>query len=270
MRASPEGLGRAARLERWEADLEPLLRAPGGRLWRTHSDAVNDALVRRWIPAAGHGIALKTDVFDEAMGAGLLPGLEALGFDVVGIDIAPSVRHTAASRHPSLRVVAADVRRLPFAEGTFDAIVSNSTLDHFESRDDILVALRGLHRALKPGGLMLITMDNLRHPAVALRNALPYPLLRRLGLVHYPTGATVGPRGLARLLADARFDVVDSAAIVHCPRALAVRRAESVERTASPAGRARFLRRVARWEALERLPSRYLTAHYVGMLARKP
>lgn len=269
MLAPPERPDAIPGPRRWEVDLEPLIRAPHGRLWRVHSDAVNEALVERWIPAIARGLALKTDLFDEAMGTGLVPRLEALGFGVVAIDVAPSVR-AAAARHRSLGIVAADVRRLPFAEACFDVIVSNSTLDHFERRDEIAEALEGLHRVLKPGGLMLITMDNLRHPGVALRNALPHGLLRRLGLVDYPAGATVGPRGLAATLRDAGFDLLHSAAILHCPRALAVRRARSVERNGSPAGRRRLLRRLARWEALERLPTRSLTAHYVGVLARKP
>lgn len=270
MQTPPDGTGRAPVPQAWDADLAPLLRAPAGRLWRVHCDAVNAALIARWVAGPARGLALKTDLFDEAMGEGLRSQIEALGFDLVAIDIAPSVRRAASSRHRSLRIAAADVRRLPFADGAFDLIVSNSTLDHFDSRAEIREALRGLNRVLKPGGLLLITMDNLRHPGVALRNALPHEFLRRIGLVKYPAGATVGPRGLARLLRDAGFDLLHSAAILHCPRALAVHRALTVERNGSPARRQRFLRHLTRWEALERLPTRFLTAHFVGMLASKP
>lgn len=255
--------------DRWDSDVEPLLRASTGRLWRAHSDAVNVGLVERWLPERARGLALKTDLFDEAMGDGLFPRLDERNFEVVAIDIAASVLAAAASRHRRLRVVAADVRRLPFADGSFDLVVSNSTLDHFANRGEILAALVGLHRVLKPGGLLLITMDNLRHPAVALRNALPQRALRRLGLVDYPVGATVGPRGLARLMREARFEVLDTAALLHCPRVVAVRRARSVERHGSESDRRRLLRRLSRWEALGRLSTRYVTAHYVGMLARK-
>ena len=86
---------------------------------------------------------------------------------------------------------------------SFDVVVSNSTLDHFETRDEILTSLRGFHRILRPGGRLLLTMDNLANPAVALRNALPYALLRRSKLVAYPIGATAGPGRLRRMLKDA-------------------------------------------------------------------
>lgn len=254
----------------WESALEPLIGGPTGRLWRAHSDAINGELVARWLPHGAAGRVLKTDLYDEAMGDGLSSLLAAQGFDVVAIDIAPSVLTTAASRHGALGVVAADVRRLPFADASFDAVVSNSTLDHFATRGEILESLRGLARVLKPGGRLVLTMDNLRHPAVALRNALPQRALRRVGLVDYPVGRTLGPRGLARMVRDAKLEVLDTATLLHCPRVLAVRRARAIERSASAASRARFLQRLARWESLARLPTRYLTGHYVGILARKP
>lgn len=270
MRASTDRPGFTPGRRHWESALEPLIGAAAGRLWREHSDAVNGELVERWLPREAAGRVLKTDLFDEAMGEGLHPRLAARGFEVVAIDIAPSVLTAAASRHRGLGVVAADVRRLPFADASFDVVVSNSTLDHFATRGEILESLRGLSRVLKPGGRLVLTMDNLRHPAVALRNALPQRALRRIGLVDYPVGKTLGPRGLARMVRDARLEVLETAALLHCPRVLAVRRARSIERSAPPSSHARFLRRLARWEALERLPTRFLTGHYVGILARKP
>ncbi len=62
---------------------------------------------------------------------------------------------------------------LPFPDGAFDRVFSNSTLDHFDSRDDIREALRELARVLHPEGELLLTLDNLANPVVRLRNALP-------------------------------------------------------------------------------------------------
>jgi hypothetical protein len=113
-------------------------------------------------------------------------------------------------------------------------------------------------------------MDNLANPAVALRNALPYRLLHRLKLVAYPVGATAGPGRLRRMLEDAGFDVLQTVAMLHCPRALAVALARRCERRGTPAAKARFLRSAARWERLARWPTRYLTGYFVGIDARKP
>ena len=176
MRSSGEPL-------RWESALEPLLAAPSGGLWRAHSDAVNAALVARWLPWQDGANVLKTDLFDEAMGDGLFPLLSTRAARVAALDIAPSVLAAATARYPALLAVVADVRQLPFGRGVFDAVVSNSTLDHFDTRDQIVESLRGLHRALRSGGRLLLTMDNLANPAVALRNALPARLLHRFKLV---------------------------------------------------------------------------------------
>jgi SAM-dependent methyltransferase len=255
---------------RWDQALEALLGAPAEALWRLHSDAVNATLLARWLPPEPCASILKTDLFDEAMGSGLYPLLSARAARVAALDVAPSVLAAATVRHPALLAVAADVRRLPFASGAFDIVVSNSTLDHFATRDEILVSLRGIHRVLRPGGRLLLTMDNLAHPAVALRNALPFRALHRLNLIAYPVGATGGPRRLRSMVTDAGFEVLDMVALLHCPRALSVALARRCERRGTPRIRARLLRALSRWEHLAEWPTRYLTGHFVGINARKP
>ena len=75
----------------------------------------------------------------------------------------------------------ADVRCLPFVDGVFDLVVSNSTLDHFETSREIERAVAEIHRVLAPRGLFILTLDNPANPAVALRNALPFALLHQVG-----------------------------------------------------------------------------------------
>lgn len=254
---------------RWESALEPLLGSRSGGLWRLHSDAVNATLLARWLPPQACANLLKTDLFDEAMGDGLYPLLSARAARVAALDVAPSVLAAATARYPGLLAVAADVRRLPFASDSFDVVVSNSTLDHFDTHDQILESLRGLQRVLRPSGLLLLTMDNLANPAVALRNALPFRLLQRLNLVPYPIGATVGPVRLRRMLRDAGFEVLETVALLHCPRAAAVALARRVEHRATREAQARFLRAASRWEHLANWPTRYLTGYFVGIHARK-
>src|SRR5512142_547900 len=101
------------------------------RLWRTHSDLLNRALLERWLPAERVESVLKTDLFDEMSSDGLYPFLATRARTFVGIDISAATSALARSRHAGIRAVTADVRRLPFAEGAFDLVISNSTLDHF-------------------------------------------------------------------------------------------------------------------------------------------
>ena len=244
-------------------DRRPTVARP---LWRRHSDRINGALVRRWLPRAPGGRVLKTDLFDEATGTGLYPWLAERFASVAGIDVDARIVEAAAARYPDIEAVLADVRTLPFADGAFAAVVSSSTLDHFPGCDDIAAALVELRRVLEPGGRLVITLDNLANPAVALRNALPHAWLRQLGLVPYYVGASHGPRGLRDALRGAGFEVRELAATQHSPRFAAVALARAVEGR-SEAVQRRFLDLLAGCERLDRLPTRFLTGCYVAAVA---
>ena len=259
----------ASERQSWERVIEPLLDAPAEALWRIHSDAVNAAVLTRWLPEGLCERLLKTDLFDEAMGQGLYPLLAAHARNVAALDFARPALDAAVSRYPNLLAVVGDVRQLPFAGGTFDVVVSNSTLDHFESRNEIAKALRELHRVLCRDGWLLLTMDNPLNPLVAIRNALPFRFLQRFGLIPYPMGATCGPRQLRRVLRSEGFEVHETVALLHCPRVLAVAKARRLQHQGTAESRVRFLHRLMRWERLARLPTRFLTGYFVGVSARK-
>jgi hypothetical protein len=88
-----------------------------------HSDAVN----RNWLdtlwPQRYVERVLKTDMFDETVGEGVFGFLKSRARTAVGMDFALTAKPA----------VGADARHLPFADGVFDGVVSNSTLDHFET-----------------------------------------------------------------------------------------------------------------------------------------
>ncbi len=111
------------------------------RSWRMVSDAVNAKLLTRWLTPDPAGSVLKTDLFDEAFGHGLMPPLVARARTIYGIDVAGAVVAAAHHREPQIRGGRADVRKLPFGDGAFDAVVSISTLDHFHDHSDIAVAI---------------------------------------------------------------------------------------------------------------------------------
>lgn len=231
-------------------------------LWRRQSDAVNARLVDRWL-APGLERLLKTDLFDELAGEGLYPLLRSRARTVVAVDLAEPAVTAARERYPDLEAVVADTRQLPFEDGYFDAALSNSTLDHLASRREVAAALAELARVLRPGGRLVITLDNPLNPLIALRNALPRRLARGLRRVPYDAGWTCGPRSLRILLRESGFEVRELTAVLHVPRV--------VLEWLGPAGAvpddSGWLRVVHAGERLERWPTRFLTGHFVAALA---
>jgi SAM-dependent methyltransferase len=243
------------------------------RLWREFTDRQQIGLLTRWasgwIKDGRRPDLLKTDLFDEVASQGIVPWLLARGAKVTSIDVAPAIVADAVARNPGLDAVVADVRSLPFAEASFDVVFSGSTLDHFESAADIHVALGELCRVLRPGGTLILTLDNPANPLIWLRNGPLLGLLRRIGIVPYHVGATLGPRALERAVQAVGLDVVATTAVMHCPRAVAVALAGLMERL-SRSWQESFLRHLQTWERLERLPTRWLTGHYVAVHAVAP
>jgi len=231
-------------------------------LWRVQSDVVNTMLIERWLPAAGLRRVLKTDLFDEFVGPGLHPVLRRCASQVVGIDISPVIASSAAARYPDLEAVVADVRALPFDSGSFDAMVSNSTLDHFSDPDEVETAIRELRRVLRRGGRLVMTLDNPLNPIVALRNVLPANMARAARGVNYEAGWTCGPRRLGRLLSGSGFSACDVTAVVHLPRVVLAWLGD-----VGDADLSRWVALIRAAERLERLPTRYITGHFVAVLA---
>jgi len=258
------------RRENWDTLIEEWAARDEYHLWRRHSDAVNTALLRRWLPERPVASLLKTDLFDEAVADGLYAVLAEEAGRVVGVDVSANVAAMAGRRHPGMVTAAADVRRLPFDDASFDAVVSISTLDHFERREEIGTALREMTRVLRPGGQLLLTLDNLAQPAVWLRSILPQGCMMRLGLIPYAVGKTLGPRRLQAACRAAGLQVEEATTILHCPRALAVAYTRWLERRAAPRTQDRFLAWLAAFERLGRWPTRNFTGHFVAVLAIKP
>jgi SAM-dependent methyltransferase len=268
----------AGRTTTWDPSLARWLVAHPQTLWRRHSDAVHTALLERWLPH-GLGSTLKTDLFDEAVSDGLYPALVARSRSVVGMDASAVVVESALARHPQLTGVCADVLELPFDDGEFDAVVSNSTLDHLDTRAELVAALREVRRVLKPGGTLVLTLDNPWNPVVALSKALPRRALNRvwsrvgrpssrIGLVPYHVGTTLSLRSGRVALREVGFALDEVTAVVHAPRALAVVAGSMLERHSASAAQERFLSALAACERLGGAPTRFLSGHLVAFRAR--
>ena len=227
---------------------------------------VNRALLERWLPTGLESV-LKTDLFDECVSDGLYPVLALHAARVAGIDVSPEVVAAARRRHRDLAVTVTDVRAMPFEDESFDAVVSNSTLDHLEGIDEFATALGEIHRVIRPGGRLVLTVDNPYHPVVAVRNALPAALARAIRPTPYPSAWTCGPDTLGDLLRRAGFQVLETTAILHFPRVIA---AAAGAFNGGLTKRPRVPALLRRAERLEHWPTRFVTGHFVATLAVRP
>ena len=238
--------------------------------WRQHSDRVNADLVSRWLPERKEGRLLKTDLFDEIASDGIYNVIASRAEKVCGMDVSSFTATAVFRKYPEIAACTADIRNLPFANASFDAIVSLSTVDHFADPLDIDVSLRELWRVMRPGGTLVLTIDNRSNPLIALRNSLPYSFLRRLGLVSYPVGQTLTFRDAARKVESVGFAVCECIGIMLAPRVLAIPLVELAARHGTRRMRDGMTNTLMR---IERLQEKFVAprlAHFVAVRASKP
>jgi SAM-dependent methyltransferase len=141
---------------------------------------------------------------------------------LVGADIhAPAV---AAGHFDEFAVVDLCRPGKAFAPGTFDVILSSFTLEHF---DEPRTALANLHAWLTPGGTLVATTVNRRHPFVAAYLGLPGIVRRPLQRLikssaadaHRLVGACNDPATVAAALDGAGFRDVHLETVGHLARA---------------------------------------------------
>jgi SAM-dependent methyltransferase len=165
-------------------------------------------------------------------------------------------------RFPGLTVLAADVRKLPFANDCFTLIVSPSTLDHFRDPEDLNRSFCELARVLEPEGRLIVTLDN--------RQNIFDPLLRlasRLGLVPYYLGRSYTMRELRDELERAGFIVEETTAILHNPRLTAAGAIAIARKLRSPRFTRFVQRTLIRAQRLEKTWLRYYTGSFVAAKA---
>ena len=126
---------------------------------------------------------LKTDLWDEAKNTRILGWAAAAGSRAFGVDISPwivrAARRHFEERRLTLHGVRSDVRSLPFQSGSFDAVYSMGTVEHFADTDR---AVREIFRVVRPGGRVVIGVPNRWDPFL---RPLLVLLLYRLGLYGY-------------------------------------------------------------------------------------
>src|SRR5918996_2469336 len=92
---------------------------------------------------------------DLGCGPGLY--LPYLGGPVVAADAAPAMVAEAQRRHTGVAGVACDLEALPFRRGSVAGIWARKCLQHV-TPEQVPLALAGLHRALRVGGVLDLTV----------------------------------------------------------------------------------------------------------------
>jgi arsenite methyltransferase len=112
-------------------------------------------------------------VLDLGSGAGTdsLVAAQMVGEDgsVTGIDMTPEMlakarRAAAAMGASNVKFVEAEAERLPFADESFDVVISNGVIDLIPDKDAVFAELS---RVLTPGGRMQIADVTIQNPVSA-------------------------------------------------------------------------------------------------------
>jgi SAM-dependent methyltransferase len=230
-------------------------------------------LILKWTNLPSAQAILKTDLFAEALcpQRAFMWDLLRLNSNVTAIDISADITGRTRTNTQQFtdgktpKCVTCDIRKLPFDNSAFDLILSDSTLDHFENEHEIIIALSELKRILKPGGTLVITMDN--------KGNITDPLFRlwiRLGLAPFYIGKTFSIKSLKKSLVDEGFYIDESTAIIHNPR-LITKKLIVILRKIAPAKSNAWIRKLLIWfDSHENKKTKYLTAQFIAVKAKKP
>src|SRR5205085_2648753 len=143
--------------------------------------ASEERLLRESIPTLAGCSLLKTDLWDEAKNTRILHWAATQGARVFAIDISEPIAREAraACSDQSLRPTISDVRSLPFADASFDAIYSMGTVEHFLETE---TAIAEMARTLRPGGRLILGVPNRHDPFL---RPLLVSALSHIGLYGY-------------------------------------------------------------------------------------
>jgi ubiquinone/menaquinone biosynthesis C-methylase UbiE len=140
------------------------------RFWGVAAPAYNLPFLQQWVyrPAHDEVVAQLRDhqsarVADIACGTGILADRIQRDLHpaaVYGVDMSEGMLKQAQSRSSEVDWRRGPAERLPFDDGTLDAVVTTSAFHFFDQP----AALSEFHRVLAPGGLVAVSTMSARQP----------------------------------------------------------------------------------------------------------
>ena len=130
-------------LAEWEVVAESWSHTSRQQLWRSHSAQLHKSVMNRWLSGARGTRVLKTDLFEEFLGHGIVTELSPAYRQLFAMDLSHRIVAGARRCEQSLYATQADLRALPFADASFDGVLSTSSLDHFDNFEDLRISAQG-------------------------------------------------------------------------------------------------------------------------------
>ncbi|MEE9231112.1 MAG: class I SAM-dependent methyltransferase, partial [Acidobacteriota bacterium] len=171
------------------------------------------------------------------------------GHSIVGTDLATGQVQLAAKEmnHPRATFFAADARKLPFREQTFDFAYVIGSFHHIEDVQDQHMALAEMARVVRDGGAVFLHETNPRNPLFRFYMGDIFPVLRSIDV---GSEQWLDPRALRNV---PRLELCDIQYFTFLPDFL-------------PAWLFQALRPLETW--LEKSPAAVFSAHYMAVFRK--
>ena len=138
-------------------------------------------------------------------------------------------------------------------------------MDHFEAQADIGLLLDEIIRVLRPGGVLLLTLDNPWNPL--------YHVLRwmsRRGWMPFELGETASLESLERMLRDRGLQIQNTAHLIHNPRGISTVLFLTLRKLLGKLGDFPIRTLLDGFVLLGKLRSRAITGCFLAVSAVKP
>jgi len=163
---------------------------------------------RLFVPALvqAAGAAYGQRVLDVACGTGLAAQAAAeAGAQVTAVDFSSAMLAIARSLDSNIAFEVGDAEQLPFADASFDAVISNFGIHHVEHPERAIAEAR---RVLTPGGTLAFTVWAAPHDNTAWR--IVFDAVKACGRLDVPmpagNDAAATRENFSQLIREAGFD----------------------------------------------------------------